>query len=88
MPTLKEQGFDLTIADWRLVVAPPGIPQEAQDYYIDLLKRTVETDDWKAYAAKNSLVADWRSQDEIKKMLDETAVRYGELSERMGLIKK
>jgi putative tricarboxylic transport membrane protein len=88
VPTLREQGFDLTIADWRLVVAPPDIPQEAQDYYIDLLKRTVETDDWKEYAAKNSLVADWKNQDEIKTMLDETAERYGELSERMGLIKK
>jgi putative tricarboxylic transport membrane protein len=87
VPTLKESGFDLNISDWRLVVMPPDVPREVQDYYIDLLKRTVETPDWKEYAAKNSLTANWKSQDELKQMLAETAERYGALSERMGLMK-
>jgi putative tricarboxylic transport membrane protein len=87
VPTLKESGFDLNIIDWRLVVMPPDVPQEVQDYYIDLLKRTVETPDWKEYAAKNSLTSNWKSQEELKQMLTETAERYGALSERMGLMK-
>jgi putative tricarboxylic transport membrane protein len=87
VPTLKESGFDLNIIDWRLVVMPPDVPQDVQDYYIDLLKRTVETPDWKEYAVKNSLTSNWKSQEELKQMLTETAERYGALSERMGLMK-
>jgi putative tricarboxylic transport membrane protein len=85
--TFEEQGLPVEIAEFRLIVAPPGIPQEVQDYYIDLLKRTVESDDWKEYAEQNSLVSDWQGGAELKATLDAVAVRYRGIDERMGLLK-
>jgi putative tricarboxylic transport membrane protein len=87
VPTLDEGGYNIAIGEFRIIVAPPGIPAEAQQYYIDLLKRTVETPEWKDYVAKNALVPDWMEGEEVLNYLRELAVTYREIDEKMGLLK-
>jgi putative tricarboxylic transport membrane protein len=87
VPTLKEAGFDVDLGEFRIIVAPPGIPAEAQAYYIDLFKKTIETPQWKEYLAKNALVPDWLEGEAVLTYLTDLAVKYKEIDEKMGLLK-
>jgi len=88
VPTLDEGGYNIAIGEFRIIVAPPGIPQEAQQYYIDLMKRTVETAEWQEYVAKNALVPDWIEGEDVLNYLRKLAVAYREIDEKMGLLKQ
>jgi putative tricarboxylic transport membrane protein len=89
VPTFKEAGYDAQlIPQFRAVVAPPGIPPEVQAYYIDLLARTRQTQEWKDYVKKNALVESSVSGDDLTKMLDRQEPVFRKMDERMGLLKK
>lgn len=46
-PTLKEQGIDLVIANWRSVMAPPGLSPQQRDDLIALIEKLAKTPAWK-----------------------------------------
>jgi putative tricarboxylic transport membrane protein len=46
-PTIKDQGFDVEITNWRGVVAPPGISDEQRDQIVDFVQRLRATPAWK-----------------------------------------
>jgi len=46
-PTLKEQGIDLVIANWRSVMAPPGLSPQQRDDLIALVEKMAKTPAWK-----------------------------------------
>ncbi|WP_250031159.1 Bug family tripartite tricarboxylate transporter substrate binding protein [Paractinoplanes maris] len=47
VPTLKEQGVDVELANWRGVVAPPGITAEDERQLEDLLVGMTRTEAWR-----------------------------------------
>ena len=85
--TFAEQGYAIDLGEFRIIVAPPGIPEEAAKYYTDLLKQTMETPEWKAYVAKNALVPAWKDGPDALAYLAKLAVSYREIDEKMGLLK-
>ena len=52
-PTLKESGIDMTFANWRGVLAPPGISDEARKSMIRVLEDLHGTQGWKDALVKN-----------------------------------
>ena len=46
VPTLKEEGVDVVVLNWRGVVAPPGITDEQEEALEDLVMEMTETDSW------------------------------------------
>ncbi|BBY15436.1 Bug family tripartite tricarboxylate transporter substrate binding protein [Mycolicibacterium litorale] len=52
-PTLKESGIDLTFANWRGVLAPPGISDDAKQAMIRALEELHGTEEWKEALVKN-----------------------------------
>ncbi|WP_422749652.1 Bug family tripartite tricarboxylate transporter substrate binding protein [Mycobacterium sp. WMMD1722] len=52
-PTLKESGIDLTFANWRGVLAPPGISDDAKQAMVKALEELHATQGWKDALAKN-----------------------------------
>ncbi|MDY6997101.1 MAG: tripartite tricarboxylate transporter substrate-binding protein [Actinomycetota bacterium] len=52
-PTLRESGIDLTFANWRGVLAPPGVSADARANMIELLTRLHGTAAWQAALARN-----------------------------------
>lgn len=52
-PTLKESGIDLTFANWRGVLAPPGISDGAKQAMVKALEQMHGTQQWKDALAKN-----------------------------------
>jgi putative tricarboxylic transport membrane protein len=45
-PSLKEQGIDLEIANWRSVVAPPGITPEQRKTLLDAMDKLAKSPAW------------------------------------------
>jgi putative tricarboxylic transport membrane protein len=53
-PTLKEAGVNLTFTNWRGVLAPPGISDEARQSLVKVLEDLHSTDAWKEALVKNN----------------------------------
>ncbi|WP_163263977.1 Bug family tripartite tricarboxylate transporter substrate binding protein [Chelativorans alearense] len=55
-PTAKEQGIDAVGANWRGFYAPGGMSDDAYDFWVDAIKSTYESDEWKAVMEANGLM--------------------------------
>ncbi|WP_298720262.1 tripartite tricarboxylate transporter substrate-binding protein [uncultured Ferrovibrio sp.] len=47
IPTLKEQGVDVELVNWRGVFAPPGVKPQDRDAMIDLMAKMNDSPAWK-----------------------------------------
>lgn len=47
IPTLREQGYDVSLANWRALIGPRGLSAAQVGYWEDVLTKVVATDDWK-----------------------------------------
>jgi putative tricarboxylic transport membrane protein len=45
-PTFREQGIDLVIANWRSVMAPPGLSAAQTQALVDLMEKMAKSDVW------------------------------------------
>jgi putative tricarboxylic transport membrane protein len=55
IPTMKEQGIDVTYLMLRGIFAAPNISSEAQEYYVEVMKAVTETTEWKEFIRNGSL---------------------------------
>ena len=53
IPTLAEQGYDVTLANWRAVVAPPGITPEEKAELTTLVTQAAATPQWQDAISRN-----------------------------------
>ena len=60
VPTDQELGFEGIPSMPRGMILPPDAPAEAQEWWIETMKKVVETDEWKAYIEENYLAEDIR----------------------------
>jgi putative tricarboxylic transport membrane protein len=87
VPTLKEAGFDVNdVVQARGILAPPGIPAEAVEFYADLFRRVSDSEAWKKYLADNQFHGAWLGpqqtlaffaeyQQQLRGVLQEAGVR-------------
>lgn len=86
--TFEQQGLKFrNLEQYRGILAPPGIPPEAQAYWIDVMKRTVATPEWKDYERKNILAERWVAGPDLLNLMVEDEATLGELSKQLGLVK-
>ena len=71
-----------------IVVAPPGISDDAKAYYVDLLKKTTETEAWKTYKDEAALVDNWMAGEDLNAFFTKASALYLAMDEKMGLLKK
>ncbi len=71
-PTAREQGFDVTLSNWRGLYGPPGMPDFAVAYWQKALGRMVETPTWKQIADRNQFTTTFMVGDEFQTFLAET----------------
>lgn len=83
VPTMREQGIDVTQASWRAVFASKGISPAALTFWDDALARMAATDDWKKTLEVNNWVGQFlRGRDlaaYLEKSYRETRVTMSEL---------
>lgn len=82
IPTLTEQGYDVTLANWRAVVAPPGITPEEKAELTRLTTEAVQTPEWREAVARNKWTDVFLTGPELDRWL------AGETRRIEGLVKE
>jgi putative tricarboxylic transport membrane protein len=83
--TLKDQGLDVEITNWRGVVAPPGIKPAERDAAIAAIKKLHDSDEWKAALEKNEWTDFFKPGDEFKTFMDSENTRVKSILGDIGL---
>lgn len=53
VPTVKEQGVDVSFVNWRGFFAAPGISDAKKNEYISMLRKMYDTPEWESVRARN-----------------------------------
>jgi len=85
VPTLREEGIDVELSNWRGVFAPPGIDEMQKNYLIDLMFRMRETPTWREELAKHDWNDIYLPGDEFAQYLAEETARITEILTEVGL---
>ena len=88
IPTMKEAtGVDMAYLMYRGIFLPPGVPKEAQEWYVDLFRKVTETPEWKKYLSDNALKPAFLTGPPLIKYLEEKEALTKDLMKKGGLIK-
>ena len=70
VPTLKEQGIDVEIGNWRGVYGALGISREQRDALIAVLDKAVKSKSWAEAMKKNDWTSAWLAGDAFANFVD------------------
>nr|WP_246180161.1 tripartite tricarboxylate transporter substrate-binding protein [Microvirga thermotolerans] len=87
MPSLKDQGVDLEIANWRAVVAAPGISADQKKALVDTIDKMVKSKEWQEILKQKGWDDAYLSGDAFAKFLAEDQARTKEILTSVGLVK-
>jgi putative tricarboxylic transport membrane protein len=87
IPTLKEQGVDATLANWRGIAAPPGLSAAQKQAYLDLTDKVVKSNSWKEVLKSNGWNDQYLAGDAFKTYIEEETKRVTEILTQLGLVK-
>jgi putative tricarboxylic transport membrane protein len=85
--SLKEQGIDVVLGNWRGVFGAPGISTAQRDALISAVKTATESAAWKETLAKMGWESVFIVGDEYKKFVEEDTKRIRGILESLGLAK-
>ena len=88
IPTLKEQGIDVELANWRGVFGAPGITTAQRDALVKLIKAATDSATWKTALEKFGWVPIFLGGDAYKKFVDEDSKRIASIIDSLGIKKK
>ena len=88
VPTLKEQGIDVELANWRAVFAAPGINDAQRKELIAAVEKTVKSKTWQDTLKKNEWINLYLAGDEFKTYLDNEQKQTEKVMTSLGLVKK
>ncbi|HEY8369676.1 MAG TPA: tripartite tricarboxylate transporter substrate binding protein, partial [Thermodesulfobacteriota bacterium] len=86
-PTLREQGIDVALVNWRGVLAPPDLAPRQRQAYLDLVDRMAKSDAWKAELAKNRWSDQYLPGDRFAEYVDAEQTRIEAMLRGLGLLK-
>ncbi len=85
-PTLVEQGYDVTFANWRGFFAPPDTPAEKVSAYNMVFEAMYDTPEWEDMRKKNGWVNSYLPADTFVDFLFEQEQEIGDLMRTLGFI--
>ena len=85
--SLKEQGIDVVLGNWRGVFGAPGVTAAQRDALIGAVKTAVESAAWKDTLAKMGWESVFISGDDYRKFVEEDTKRIRGILESLGLAK-
>lgn len=88
IPSLKEQGYDVVLGNWRGVFGAPGITTAQRDALIKAIEAGVKSKAWEESLKKNEWMNTWLAGDDYKKFIDSDVKRISDILAGLGLGKK
>lgn len=87
VPTFASLGYDIGISLPRGLVLPPDVPKEAQQWWIETMKKVVATPEWKAYIEKQILTENVLYGEDFRSFLQQTQGTFADILRKSGAIK-
>ena len=84
-PTLKEQGLDVEITNWRGVVAPPDLKGNEREAAIAAIEKLHDSPEWKQALERNDWTDFFRTGDEFQSFIDSENQRVEGVLRDIGL---
>src|SRR5687767_5395655 len=88
IPSLKEQGIDVELSNWRGIFAAPGITAAQRDELIKAVQAGVKSKSWQESLAKNDWADFWLAGDEYGRFVEAENKRLSEILAALSLAKK
>jgi len=88
LPTLKERGIDMTYSLDRGIVVPKGTPQEAIDYWADVVKQVGENAEFKDSLTSKGTLVKYRDAAEYQEWFQAEYDAHEKVAIKIGMFKK
>jgi putative tricarboxylic transport membrane protein len=85
--TLKDGGLDVVLANWRAVVAPPGLDDAAKSALLAAVDQTVKSEGWKKVLADKKWTDLYLAGDDFAKLIEVENASTVEILRAVGLVK-
>jgi tripartite-type tricarboxylate transporter receptor subunit TctC len=86
-PTLRELGYDIYETAYFGIGTPKGVPKPIMDKLREVSKEVMKDPEYLASLEKFYLIADYKTGDEYRKLLEQASKQYERLLMEMGLHK-
>lgn len=86
VPTMGDVGFEIGVSMPRGLILAPNAPQEAQDFWIETMKKVVETPEWQEYIESNTLTPTVIYGEDFRTFLTNTKNGFEEVLRSVGAI--
>ncbi|WP_062228937.1 Bug family tripartite tricarboxylate transporter substrate binding protein [Aureimonas frigidaquae] len=86
-PTLKEAGYDVSLENWRMVSAAPGITAEETAAITANIEKMVQSEEWKAVLERNNWQDAFLAGDAFKTQLQTDIENTRAILTKIGLVK-
>lgn len=84
-PTLRERGHDITMSNWRGLVAAPGITEEQQRAMQGYVARLVRTPEWQDALDRNNWFDAFQTGPEFERFVRAETARFRSITTKLGL---
>jgi putative tricarboxylic transport membrane protein len=85
VPTAKELGHDVIYYMQRSINGPPGMSQEAQEWYTQLFQTLFESEEWQSYCQSEGLFCEeWVAGEELAQFHQTQLERHKQLIDQVG----
>ncbi|MGE0357499.1 MAG: tripartite tricarboxylate transporter substrate binding protein [Burkholderiales bacterium] len=88
IPTLKEQGFNVELANWRGIFGAPGITKEQQAALVAAVEAATKNKSWEETLKRQDWTAFWLPGDSYGAFIQAETKRIGEILAGLNLGKK
>ncbi|AUI51515.1 Bug family tripartite tricarboxylate transporter substrate binding protein [Arthrobacter crystallopoietes] len=85
VPTFREQGYEVSMSNWRGIVAAPGISAEAKEEFIQIATEMRESDEWQDAVKRNSWTDSFATGEEFEQFIDSEVATAQEIVKDLGL---
>ena len=87
VPTLKEQGLDVEVVNWRAIVAGPDITAEQKKSLTETVEKVVKSNEWAEILKQRGWEDFYLAGEPFRAFLKEEQVRVGDVLRSVGLVK-
>ncbi len=87
VPTLREQGYDVSLSNWRAIVGPRGLAPAHISYWEGVLSGVIATEEWKAVLVKQFWDGNFLRSAEFGTYLKKEFEQTRSIMTELGLVK-
>ncbi|WP_327634994.1 tripartite tricarboxylate transporter substrate binding protein [Kribbella sp. NBC_00482] len=86
LPTMKSEGYDAEVQNWRAIVAPPDVPAADRQRLIDFVTKVNQSPEWAEIRKKNGWTDFFKTGDDATKFIAEETTRVQALEKELGIL--